>query len=89
MSSLVKQVCLGPVKCTTCTDFVAKTRTTGTLYFTQLLFAICNNLICCKKGLNVDGKMGNIAFQVVLQQCCKTRYIFLIAACFTVPVTLK
>ena len=27
------------------------------------------NAICCKTGLNVGGKTGNIAIQLVLQQC--------------------
>ena len=32
-----------------CTDFVAKIRTT--FYFLQQLFVTCNNLICCKAVL--------------------------------------
>ena len=40
-----------PVKRATCTDFVAKSRTT--LYYLQQIFATCNNLICGKTGLNV------------------------------------
>ena len=43
-----KQVCLGPVKRTTCTDFLAKSRTA--LYFLLQLAATCNNLICYKTG---------------------------------------
>ena len=59
MSLEVKQVCLGPVKSATCTDFVAKSRTTPYL-------TCSNNLICCKTGFNVDGKTSKIAFQLVL-----------------------
>lgn len=40
---LQTQVCLGPVKRTTCTHFDAKSRTI--LFFLHQLFAICNNLI--------------------------------------------
>ena len=36
------------------------------------------NYICCKTGLNVDGKTSNIAFQLVLKECCKTSYTFLL-----------
>ena len=43
-----KQVCPGPVKRVTCTDFVEKSRTT--LYYLQQLFATCN--ICCKTVFN-------------------------------------
>ena len=57
-----KKVCLGPVKRATCTDFVAKNRTT--LYFPQQLFAACNNLICCKTGWNLGGKTHNNVFQL-------------------------
>ena len=49
-----KQVCLGRVKRATFTEFVAESRTT--LYFLQQIFATCNNLICCKTGLNVGSK---------------------------------
>ena len=34
------------------------------------------NLIFCNTGLNVCGKTRNIAFQLVLQQCCKTGCTF-------------
>ena len=73
MSLAAKQVCLGPVKHATSTDFVVKSRTT--FYFLQQLFENCNKLICCKTGLIVGGKMHNIAIQLVLQQCCKTSFI--------------
>ena len=43
------QVCLKPVKRATCTEFVAKSRTTR--YFLQPLFASCSNPICFKTGL--------------------------------------
>ena len=39
--------------------------------------ATCNNLICSKTGLNEGGKTHNIAFQLILQQCCKTSCTFL------------
>ena len=35
-------------------------------------FTNCNNLGCRKTGLKVGSKMHNFAFQLVLQQCCKT-----------------
>ena len=40
---------------------------------------LSGNLICCRTGLNVDGKTRNIAFQSVLQQCCKTSCTFFVA----------
>ena len=43
------QVCLTPVKRTTCTEFAAKSRTTR--YFLQPLFASCSNPICFRTGL--------------------------------------
>ena len=46
-----------------------KSRTT--LYFDQQIFATCNNLICWKTGLKEASKTSNIAFRLVLQQCCK------------------
>ena len=36
------------------------------------------NFICRKTGLNVGDKTRNIAFQHVLQQCCKTSCTFLL-----------
>ena len=51
---VAKQICLGPVKRVTYTDFVAKGRTN--FYFLQQLFATCDNLICYKIVLNVGGK---------------------------------
>ena len=65
----VKHVCLGPEK-----------RATRTLYFLQPLSETCNNLICCKKGLNVGGKKRNAAFQLLSQQCCRTICTFLLPA---------
>ena len=53
-SLAANQVCLGPVKGATRTDFVAKGRTN--FYFLQQLFATCDNLICYKIVLNVGGK---------------------------------
>ena len=73
-SLAAKQVCLGLVKHATCTDFDAKSRIT--LNFLQQLLATCNNLICCKTGLKVIGKTSIVAFQLVLQQCCKTSCTF-------------
>ena len=37
----------------------------------------CNNLICFKAGLNVDGKTRNTALHIARQQCWKTSYTFL------------
>ena len=60
-SLAVKQVRVGSVKRATCTDFVAKSRTT--FDFRQHWFcATCDNLICCKTGLNVGGKTPKIVF---------------------------
>ena len=42
------------------------------------IHATCNNLICYQTGLNMGGKTRNIAFQHVLQQCCKTSCMFLL-----------
>ena len=67
MSFATKKVCLWPVKRLKCTDLVSKSRIT--LSFLQQLFATCNNLICCKTGLNMRGETRNIAFQLILQQC--------------------
>ena len=63
-SLAVKQVRVGSVKRATCTDFVAKSRTT--FDFRQQFCATCDNLICCKKGLNVGGKTRKIVFPLVL-----------------------
>ena len=70
-SLAAKQVCLGAVKRATCTDFVAKSK--STLCFLQQLFATCNNLCCCKTGLNVGGKTRNIVIHVVVEIAAKTR----------------
>ena len=69
-----KQVCLGPVKPTTCTDFVAKSRTA--LYFLLQLAASCNNMICCKTGWICGRKTGSIATYLVLLQSCWTSRTF-------------
>ena len=61
-----KRVCFRPVKRATSKDFVAKKDRT-TLYFLQQIFAICNNLNCCKIGLNVASETRNIAIKLVLQ----------------------
>ena len=63
-SLAVKQVRLGSVKRATCTDFVAKRRTT--FDFLQQFCATCDDLIFCKTGLNVGGKTRKIVFQLVL-----------------------
>ena len=74
--SAAKQVCLGPVKPTTCTDFVAKSRTA--LYFLLQLAATCNNMICCKTGWICGRKTRNIAtYLVLLQSCWTSRTFFL------------
>ena len=41
-------------------------------------FKPVNNLICCRTGYDVGGKMRNIAIQLVLQQCCKTSCTFML-----------
>ena len=58
------------------TDVVAKSITT--LYFLSPLFENCNNLICCKRSLNVGGKKRNTDFQIFLQRCCKKSFTFLL-----------
>ena len=50
------------------------------------IHATCNNVICYQTGLNMDGKTCNIAFQHVLQQCCKTSCMFLLPI---LPVALR
>ena len=60
----------------TCTDFVAKSRTN--LYLLQQMLATCNNLICCKTGLNVASKTRDIAIPFVLQQSSKTSCTFVL-----------
>ena len=65
-----KQVSLEPVNAQHEQILLLKSRTT--LYFLQQIFATCNNLICWKIGLKDASKTSNIAFQLVLQQCCKT-----------------
>ena len=64
------------VKRATCTDFVAKSRTN--LYLLQQMLATCNNLICCKTGLNVASKTRDIAIPFVLQQSSKTSCTFVL-----------
>ena len=32
----------------------------------------CNDLIWCKTGLNVVSNTRNVAFELILQQCCTT-----------------
>ena len=62
---------VAPLNRATCTDVVIKKYRT-TLHFLQQIFATC------KTGLNVGGKTSNIAFQLVLQQCCKPSCAFLL-----------
>lgn len=73
------QVCLGPVKHTTCTHFDAKSRTI--LFFLHQLFAICNNLIkiqivlqqCCYCSDTVSLRRFWILFYFIfpnLVVCC-------------------
>ena len=45
------------------------------------------NLISCKTGSNVGGKMLNIAIQIGLKQCCKTSCTFFVAR-FTTALVL-
>ena len=49
----------GPVKRATCTNFVAKSRTTP--YFLQQIFAACKKMICCRTGGMWVVKRANIA----------------------------
>ena len=81
-SLAAKQVCLGLVKHATCTDFVAKKRTT--LYFLQQIFATCNNLICCKTGLNVGG-ISTHHFSTCFAPIFQNKMHNYFAARFTIP----
>ena len=45
------------------------------------------NLISCKTGSNMGGKMRKIAIQLGLQQCCKTSCTFFVAR-FTAALVL-
>ena len=49
---------------------------------TVTIFTSCNNLNCCKKGLNLTSKTRNIAFKLILQQCGKNKQIALISCLF-------
>ena len=83
VTSLAAQpVCLGPVKRASCADFVLKSRTTLYRHFLQQIFEKRANLSCCKTGLNVASKTRNVAIQLVLRQCCKTR-----SCTFLLPVS--
>ena len=83
VTSLAAQpVCLGPVKRASCADFVLKSRTTLYRHFLQQIFEKRANLSCCKTGLNVVRKTRNVAIQLVLRQCCKTR-----SCTFLLPVS--
>ena len=42
------------------------------------IHATCSNLFFFETGLNVGGKTSNIAFQLVLHQCCKASCTFLL-----------
>ena len=80
-----KQVCLGPVKRTTCTDSVPRSITT--LHFLQQLFATCDNLIRCKIVLNVGGKTQHrfsTHFEAMLQN-----KLHILGARFTVWYLIK
>ena len=84
MSLAATQVCFGPVKRATCTDFLQKVELH--LYFQQELFPASNNLIFCKTGMYVNGKKRNIAaffnsFAAMLQN---KMHVF-VAQEFTLP----
>ena len=49
--------------------------------------ATCDNLICCKTGLNVGGQKRNIAIQFVSQQLQTKLHVFVIR--FTVALVNK
>ena len=62
--------------------FVLKSRTTLYRHFLQQIFEKRANLSCCKTGLNVASKTRNVAIQLVLRQCWKTR-----SCTFLLPVS--
>ena len=67
-----------PVKCATCTHFVAKSITT--LYFLQQLFVTQNNLIVARQLWFVGGKTRSIdrfSTNFSLQKCRRTSCMFL------------
>ena len=72
MSLAEKKLALWSVKLATCTDFVAKSRTT--LYFLRQIFTTCNDLNCSKTCVKVASKTPNIAIQLlfvaILQNKC-------------------
>ena len=45
-------------------------------------FKPVNNLICCKTGLMWVVKLATSQFNLVLQQCCKTSYMFFVVRFF-------
>ena len=73
----------------TCTDFVARNRTT--LCFLQQLFATCINLNCWKTGLNVGGKTRfSTSLAAMLQNklqvfCCPFCFISKNGVCVILP----
>ena len=72
MSLAEKKLALWSVKLATCTDFVAKSRTT--LDFLRQIFTTCNDLNCSKTCVKVASKTPNIAIQLlfvaILQNKC-------------------
>ena len=68
VSSLAaKQVCLGSVKRTTCTDFVANERVELLSNFSNNFPQPTTTLIAARQGRVVGGKTRNIALQPILQ----------------------
>ena len=58
----------------------------GTRFATLIKYLLHQNRLLT--GLSVDGKTCNIAFQLVLQHCCKTNCMFFVAR-FSVPLTVQ
>ena len=76
---------MGNKKCATCfVTLLQNELNSDVMHFTTHENKPCN-LICSKKGSTVDGKMCNIAIQLVLQQCCKISCMFFVAH-FTVAL---
>ena len=74
-SLVAKQVCFGPVKRATCSDFVAKSRTA--LIYQQQLFA---TWFVARLVWFEGGKTRNVVISFVLQQSFETSCTFLLPA---------
>ena len=75
----------GNKKCATCLATLLQNELTSSVVcFTTHIKPVWQQ-IRLLTGLNMGGKMRNIAIQLVLQQCCKTSGTFFVAR-FSVPL---